>query len=110
MALEVFLGGGGGKGAEQGERRPAPHVSDTERNTRAPWVGRRATKGAGKEASVQNRQGIGHALVDSLEELVSSLHSAGDDTRRSQSSRMASALRRGVPLSEARASCGDSRN
>jgi hypothetical protein len=52
---EGFRGGSGGKGADQGERRPTPHVSDTERNMRVPGAGRRAPNGAGKEAGTVQR-------------------------------------------------------
>jgi hypothetical protein len=42
---ECFRGGGGGKGADQGELRPSPHVSDTERNTRVPGARDRIAAG-----------------------------------------------------------------
>src|SRR5713101_5302818 len=42
-------GGGGGKIADQGERRAISHESDPERGTSVPGVERRAPRGAGQE-------------------------------------------------------------
>ena len=46
---ECFRGGGGGRGADQGERRPSQRGSGTERSNRVPGVRRRASNGTSKE-------------------------------------------------------------
>ena len=47
---ESFCGGGGGKGADQGERRLTQHVSDTARSMRVSGVRRRTPRDAGQDA------------------------------------------------------------